>query len=84
MSSRESATECYVYITLPGETSFVTAARFALTTNRQGVSTGRLVYGRSYLERENAVPIDPVELELSSRTYGVCQHSCRLNLRGLV
>jgi serine/threonine-protein kinase HipA len=69
MSSRESATECYVYITLPGETSFVTAARFALTTNRQGVSTGRLVYGRSYLERENAVPIDPVELELSSRTY---------------
>jgi serine/threonine-protein kinase HipA len=69
MSSRESATECYVYITLPGETSFVTAARFALTTNRQGVSTGRLVYGRSYLERENAVPIDPVELELSSRTF---------------
>ena len=69
MSSRESATKCYVYITLPGETSFVTAARFALTTNRQGVSTGRLVYGRSYLERENAVPIDPVELELSSRTY---------------
>ena len=69
MSSRESATECYVYITLPGETSFVTAARFALTTNRQGISTGRLVYGRSYLERENAVPIDPVELELSSRTF---------------
>ena len=69
MSSRESATKCYVYITLPGETSFVTAAKFALTTNRQGVSTGRLVYGRSYLERENAVPIDPVELELSSRTY---------------
>jgi len=69
MSSRESATGCYVYITLPGETSFVTAARFALTTNRQGVSTGRLVYGRSYLERENAVPIDPVELELGSRTY---------------
>lgn len=69
MSSRESATECYVYITLPGETSFVTAARFALTTNRQGVSTGRLVYGLSYLERENAVPIDPVELELGNKTY---------------
>ena len=47
----------------------MTAARFALTTNRQGISTGRLVYGRSYLERENAVPIDPVELELSNRTY---------------
>ena len=69
MSSRQIATECYVNITLPGETSFVTAARFALTTNRQGISMGRIVYGRSYLERENAVPIDPVELELSSRTY---------------
>lgn len=69
MSSRNSATECYVYITLPDETSFVTAAKFALTINRQGVSTGRLVYGRSYLARENAVPIDPIELELSERTY---------------
>jgi serine/threonine-protein kinase HipA len=69
MSSRESATECYVYITLPGETSFVTAARFALTTNRQGISTGRLVYGQSYLKRENAVPIDPIDLELGERTY---------------
>lgn len=69
MSSRDSATECYVYITLPGETSFVTAARFELTTSRHGVSTGRLVYGQSYLARENAVSIDPIELELSGRTY---------------
>jgi serine/threonine-protein kinase HipA len=69
MSSSDSATECYVYIILPGETSFITAAKFALSKNRRGVSTGRLVYGRSYLARENAVPIDPIELELSDRTY---------------
>lgn len=69
MSSRDSASECYVYITLPGETSFVTAARFELTTSRHGVSTGRLVYGQSYIARENAVSIDPIELELSGRTY---------------
>jgi len=69
MSSSDSATECYVYITLPGETSFITAAKFALSRNRRGVSAGRLVYGRSYLARENALPIDPIELQLSDRTY---------------
>lgn len=63
------ATECYVYITLPEETAAVTAGRFALETGRQGVTTGRFVYGRSYLDRPNAVEVDPVELKLSMRTY---------------
>lgn len=69
MSSRDSKTECFVYLTLPGETSFVTAARFELKTDRHGVATGRLIYGKSYLARGNAVPIDLLELELSDRTY---------------
>jgi serine/threonine-protein kinase HipA len=69
MSSRDSETECFAYITLPGETDFVTAAKFELKTDRRGVATGRLVYGRSYLARDNAVPIDPLGLELSGRTY---------------
>jgi len=69
MNSRVSTTECFVYITLPGETSFVTAAKFRLTTDRRGVPTGRLVYGQSYLARANAIPIDPIELELSDDTY---------------
>ncbi|MFN0164321.1 MAG: type II toxin-antitoxin system HipA family toxin [Burkholderiales bacterium] len=30
---------------------------------------GRFVYGRSYLERRNAVALDPVELKLAPRTY---------------
>jgi serine/threonine-protein kinase HipA len=68
-SSLNGATECFVYITLPSETNAVTAGRFALTTSRQGVTTGRFVYGRSYLARSNAVEIDPVELKLGSRTY---------------
>ena len=68
MSSRDSGTECYVYITLPGETSFITAAKFALSKNRRGVSTGRLVYGRGYLAGENALPIDPIELIRSKNT----------------
>jgi len=69
MTSRsQGATECFVYMTLPGETQAVTAGRLELATSRQGVVTGRFVYGRSYLARPNAVVIDPVELRLSSRT----------------
>ena len=60
---------CFVYITLPGETEPVTAGRFALTVDRRGVPEGRFVYGRSYLERPNAVALDPVELKLAPRTY---------------
>ena len=68
-SKVRGATECFVYMTLPGETEAVRAGRFAFDISRQGVATGRFVYGRSYLARPNAVEIDPVELKLSSRTY---------------
>jgi len=64
----ESSGECFVYITLPGATEPVTCGRFALSVNRHGVPEGRFVYGRSYLAREDAVPIDPVELRLGERT----------------
>jgi serine/threonine-protein kinase HipA len=69
MSSKPAPTECYVYITLPGATEAVTAARFELTTDRTGVPLGRFVYGKSYLERTDAVPFDPVELKLAARSY---------------
>jgi len=61
--------ECFVYITLPGQTEPVTAGRFALSTDRRGTTEGRFVYGRTYLERPNAVALDPVELKLSTRAY---------------
>lgn len=61
--------ECFVYITLPGETDFVTAGRYERTIDRTGVATGRFVYGKSYLARDNAVPIDPLELKLGTKTY---------------
>ncbi|MCI3953565.1 MAG: phosphatidylinositol kinase, partial [Burkholderiales bacterium] len=61
--------ECFVYIALPGETEFVTAARFERKADRHGVNTGRFVYGKSYLARKNAVPIDPLNLKLASETY---------------
>jgi serine/threonine-protein kinase HipA len=64
----KSPTECFVYITLPEATEPVTAARFELT-DRSGTPLGRFVHGRSYLARGDAVPLDPVELKLSSRVY---------------
>ncbi|MDH4019635.1 MAG: HipA domain-containing protein [Xanthomonadales bacterium] len=64
-----SASECFVYITLPGEPEFVTAGKFELTTNRQGIPNGKFVYGQSYLKRDDAVPIDPIALKLSNKTY---------------
>lgn len=65
----EAPAECFVYITLPGQTEPVTAGRFALSVDRRGTTEGRFVYGRTYLERPNAVALDPVELKLSPRTY---------------
>lgn len=69
MTSKEEATECFVYITLPWETNSVTAGRILLTEDRQGKTLGRFVYGASYLSKTNAVEIDPVELKLSKDTY---------------
>ncbi|GMQ95887.1 MAG: type II toxin-antitoxin system HipA family toxin [Gammaproteobacteria bacterium] len=69
MTSKDSTQECFVYITLPGETEFVTAGKFVLATDRQSVPAGRFVYGDSYLARDNAVAIDPVELKLGTSTY---------------
>jgi len=73
MISRESSAECYVYITLPGETSSVTAGRFVLEKTAQAQALGRFVYGRSYLKNPDAVEFDPIELKLSTRTYETTQ-----------
>jgi serine/threonine-protein kinase HipA len=69
MTSDSRPTECYVYLTLPGQVEAVTAGRFQLTTDRHGTPLGRFIYGRSYLARPDAVPIDPVELRLSTRVH---------------
>jgi serine/threonine-protein kinase HipA len=69
MISKNPATECFVYITLPGQADAVTAGRFVLTKGRDGTPLGRFVYGKSYLARNDAVEIDPVELKLSDETY---------------
>ena len=69
MTFKISPSECYVYITLPGQTNPVTAGRFSISVNRQGISTGQFFYGKQYLARADAVPIDPIELFLTPNTY---------------
>ncbi|SPH17920.1 hypothetical protein DEA8626_01448 [Defluviimonas aquaemixtae] len=69
MTSKSGATECFVYITLSGTNSFVTAGRFVLEPDWTGVPVGRFVYGKSYLDNPDAVPIDPIELKLAGITY---------------
>lgn len=61
--------ECFVYLMLPGALEFVTAGRFVLSEDRHGIPLGRFVYGRRYLARPDAVPIDPIELPLATRTF---------------
>jgi serine/threonine-protein kinase HipA len=67
MTSRVS--ECFVYMTLPDQIDPVTAGRFVITPDRQGLPTGRFVYGRRYLARSDAVPFDPIDLKLTDKTY---------------
>lgn len=64
-----SERECFVYIVPPGESEFVTAARFRVSKTRDGEPIGELVYGKSYLERANAVALDPVELKLGNPQF---------------
>jgi len=53
----------YVYLQLPGSLEIVTAGYFE-QTERTGVRVGVFVYNPAYLEREDAVPLDPFELPL--------------------
>ncbi len=64
-----SERECFVYVVPPGEVDFVTAARFRWALSDDGAAIGRLVYGRRYLERPDAVELDPVELKLATSTF---------------
>ncbi len=73
MNSRPSVSECFVYITLPGQLSAVTVGRFVLTKNTRGDALGQFVYRSKYLDDPQAVEIDPVELKLSTRTYETTQ-----------
>lgn len=53
-----------IFIYLPNETVAVPAGIF---THDDGLRLGSFAYGRKYIERGNALPVDPVSLNLGSR-----------------
>jgi serine/threonine-protein kinase HipA len=55
--------KAYVFIYLPGETIAVPAGVF---THYPDDGIGRFAYGLRYLERPNALPVDPVSLQLGA------------------
>lgn len=61
--------ECYVYIVPPGGATFITAGRFRVSHGRDGNPFGEFVYGKRYLERPDAVELDPIELRLGKTQY---------------
>ncbi|MCX4162058.1 MULTISPECIES: type II toxin-antitoxin system HipA family toxin [Paraburkholderia] len=56
----------YVYLQLPQSMEVVTAGFYELDFP-QGVPTGSFVYNPAYLQRADAVPLDPYELPLAPR-----------------
>ncbi|PKL94559.1 MAG: type II toxin-antitoxin system HipA family toxin, partial [Gammaproteobacteria bacterium HGW-Gammaproteobacteria-8] len=57
--------ERIVFMHLPGETDAVPAGRLTLIEQGLQVQASRFAYGRRYLQRANAVPVDPVALALA-------------------
>lgn len=59
-----SERQVYVYIQLPDTLEPVPAALLKVTRQRDGTYIGRFRYGDRYLERKNAVALDPFQLPL--------------------
>ena len=64
LSRSNAARACFVHIVLPGQTGFTVAGRFRASRMPDGTPIGEFVYGRSYLQRPDAVELDPRELTL--------------------
>lgn len=76
MTSEARFRDAYVWIWLPGETSPVVAGRLETEGD-----TLLFNYGRSYLQRENRIPLNPNELPLRT---GVIPPLNGLNIAGCI
>lgn len=63
-----SENECFVCIVLPGTTSFVTAGTFQWRVIDR-IPAGEFIYENSYIDRDDAVEIDPVDLQLQDTPF---------------
>jgi serine/threonine-protein kinase HipA len=64
-----SEREAYIYIQLPGTLDIVPAAVLRVLTLRDGTRVGRFRYGDRYLNREDAVSLDPFKLPLTAEVF---------------
>lgn len=64
-----SERQTYVYVQLPGTLSTVPAALLKMEKLRDGTFVGRFRYGDRYLERKDAVELDPFQLPLGGTVY---------------
>ena len=69
-----SEREAYVYIQLPGTLETVPAALLKLQTLPGGAQVGRFRYGDRYLQRHDAVALDPFQLPLAKEVFEFTQH----------
>jgi serine/threonine-protein kinase HipA len=61
--------QIYIYVQLPEMLQAVPAALLKVTRHRDGTYVGRFRYGDRYLERNNAVELDPFQLPLGKNVY---------------
>jgi serine/threonine-protein kinase HipA len=67
MDSRMAARQVYLHIVLPGTSTPVPCAAFSRTEVGADEWVGNFGYGRQYLARPDAVPLDPLQLPLTER-----------------
>jgi len=68
-----SEREAYIYIQLPGTLETVTAALLRVQTLPDGTQIGRFRYGDRYLQRQEAVALDPFQLPLAKKVFEFTQ-----------
>lgn len=68
-----SEREAYVYIQLPGTLETVPAALLKVQTLADGTQIGRFRYGDRYLQRADAVALDPFRLPLGKAVHEFTQ-----------
>jgi serine/threonine-protein kinase HipA len=68
-----SEREAYIYIPLPGTLETVPSALLRVKTLSDGTLIGRFRYGDRYLQRREAVALDPFHLSLDKTVYEFTQ-----------
>ena len=64
-----SEREAYIYIQLPGTLETVPAALLRVQTLPDGTQVGRFRYGDRYIQRQEAVALDPFQLPLAKEVF---------------